>query len=165
MSKTGFSHESQHSVTKEWYTPQWIFEALDIEFDLDPCGPIDDVGCVPAKKKYTILDDGLKQPWVGTVWLNPPYGRSTTLWMAKMHEHRDGIALVFSRTDTAWFHDYAIHATLLLFLRKRIAFIDSRTGLETSGAGAGSLLCAWGEKAATALRKMNTFGFLTDGQH
>ena len=36
---SGFTHESTYNESKEWYTPRRIFDALGLEFDLDPCSP------------------------------------------------------------------------------------------------------------------------------
>ena len=32
---TGFTHESQDAKSIEWYTPEWIFEKLNLQFDID----------------------------------------------------------------------------------------------------------------------------------
>ena len=69
--KKGFTHDSVANKTVEWYTPKWIFNALNLKFDLDPCQPVGGIDWIPANKYYTIEDDGLKQDWSGNVWLNP----------------------------------------------------------------------------------------------
>lgn len=74
----------------EWYTPAWIFEALGIQFDLDPASPHDFETAVPASTKYTVFDDGLKKPWFGRIWLNPPYGPATSTWIRRIAEHGNG---------------------------------------------------------------------------
>jgi len=51
-------------MSDEWYSPSLIFDALGIEFDLDPCHPSYPTN-VPCKKYFTIEDDGLKQSWGG----------------------------------------------------------------------------------------------------
>jgi hypothetical protein len=56
---SGFSHESSKNISVDWYTPEWIFKALGLEFDLDPCSPSGGVPWIPAKRFYTIEDDGL----------------------------------------------------------------------------------------------------------
>jgi hypothetical protein len=45
-----------------------------------------------------VKDDGLKEAWAGRVWLNPPYGEQTALWLEKMAMHRNGIVLLFERS-------------------------------------------------------------------
>jgi hypothetical protein len=85
----------------EWLTPPEIILALGA-FDLDPCAPITRPWPV-AKQHYTIADDGLRMPWHGRVWCNPPYGRAVDDWLARLAEHGRGTALTFARTETAFF--------------------------------------------------------------
>lgn len=40
----GFAHESTKNITQEWYTPPFVFEKLGLEFDLDPCSPMNGGG-------------------------------------------------------------------------------------------------------------------------
>lgn len=114
------SHHSANPQTDEWL-PE-IFAALG-RFDLDPCSPT--TGPSPsstAAKHLTALDDGLTAPWEGSVWCNPPYS-DIAPWMAKMAAHGNGIALVFARTETAWWFDSVWpHASRLLFLKGRLTF-------------------------------------------
>ena len=65
-------HEPCIGATDDWYTPRDIFDALGLTFDLDPCSP-GPAHWVPARKIYTKEDDGLVQPWSGTVFMNPPF--------------------------------------------------------------------------------------------
>ena len=150
----GFSHESQNAKTVEWYTPPWVFEALGLSFDLDPCSPPGGLPWVPAVSHYSAADNGLIREWRGRVWLNPPYGDLTSKFLARMHEHRHGVALVFARTDTNWFHNYAAKADAILFIHGRLAFVPSGEIKGKSGAGAGSALIAWNDDCVSALRKM-----------
>lgn len=158
----GFTHDNKKNKTVDWYTPKWIFDALDLTFDLDPCQPKDKIPWVPANEHYWEEIDGLAQPWYGMVWLNPPYGDLTPNWLAKMHEHRQGIALVFARTDTKWYHDYCCKADAILFLKGRISFVDGLGVTAKGGAGAGSMLVAWGNKSVEALRRMSKKGHLVE---
>lgn len=149
----GFSHESSHNLSKEWYTPKWVFEALGINFDIDVCAPEGGISWIPAKRYFTKQTDGLSQEWVGTVWCNPPYGKDTPVWLNKMHNHRNGVSLVFARTDCAWYHDYVRNADAILFLRGRIKFVDGLGVTGGSGAGSGSMLVAWGRSLSPHYRK------------
>jgi hypothetical protein len=79
-------------MSDEWYSPSLIFDALGIEFDLDPCHPPYPTN-VPCKKYFTIEDDGLKQSWGGIVWMNPPYS-APKLFVEKWLNHANGFALV-----------------------------------------------------------------------
>lgn len=143
----------------EWYTPRWVFDALDLTFDIDPASPCDTDTAVPAATKYTVLDDGLKKPWVGRVWLNPPYGPDTEIWMKRMAEHGNGIALVFSRTDAIWCQEAMKSAAAMLFVSGRIEFVAGRENQhKKSRCGAGSVLFAFGAECANALRKLSDRG-------
>lgn len=35
---------------------------------------------------YSLKDDGLKNPWFGRVWLNPPYGKFSAAFVRKAVE-------------------------------------------------------------------------------
>jgi hypothetical protein len=148
----GFAHESTYNESKEWYTPPLVFERLEMEFDLDPCSPPDGpVSWIPAKNHLTILEDGLTAPWYGHVWMNPPYGSDTPKWMKRLAEHGDGIALVFSRTDTSWFHHYVPEADAVCFIMGRLRFYKP-DGTRGGTPGAGSMLIAYGEECAEAVK-------------
>jgi hypothetical protein len=156
----GFTHEKSGVEAVDWYTPPWIFDRMGLRFDLDPCQPEIGVPWIPATRRYTLLDDGLTSPWGGRVWLNPPYGKHTAAWLAKMHAHGNGIALVFARTDCAWFHEYIAKADAVLFLRGRIKFVAGAGNAANGGPGNGSLLAAWGQDSVSALVRMSDLGHL-----
>ena len=158
--KSGFTHESPKAKTVEWYTPPSIFEALNTSFDLDVCAPQGGIPWIPATTFFTKTEDGLKTPWVGFVWCNPPYGKETTLWLEKMQMHNNGIALVFSRTDCKWFHDYVVNADAVLFKKARIQFVDINKDKGDSGSGNGSMFVGYGDKAKKILQECNIEGAL-----
>lgn len=151
----GFAHD-RTTGKEDWLTPPEIIKALG-PFDLDPCSPIVRPWDTAAKH-YTIIDNGLRLPWEGRVWLNPPYGSETTKWMKKMAEHGNGTALIFARTETAtffpWIWEYAI---ALLFLRGRIAFY-TKEGFRGGAAGAPSVLVAYGFHDALILKRSDLDG-------
>ena len=148
----GFTHEvGPHNESVEWYTPRSVFDALGVGFDLDPCSPGEGRCFVPALKHYTVVDDGLRQPWDGFVWCNPPYGKRTGDWLRRMRDHNNGIALVFARTGTGWFQEIAPSCSSLVFVAKRIAFVSGATGEPAGSPGADSVLMGWGGMADEAL--------------
>ena len=151
---------TQHNIqSHDYWTPPKVFEKLDIEFDIDVASPIGGVDWIPAKKYFTEQDDGLAQKWQGTVWMNPPYGRFTSNWLEKFIKHRDGIALVFARTDTLWFHNLALKADALIFTKGRLAFINPERN-DTTTSASGSLFIACGEKSVNALEKSDLGWFI-----
>jgi len=167
--KQGFTHDNVDNASVDWYTPPHIFKdtdthgkGLNLQFDLDPAAPTGGVPWIPAKKHYDIYADGLTSAWVGRVWLNPPYGKFTSRWLEKMHQHRNGIALVFARTDCNWFHDYVTKADAILFIKQRVRFVDGLGKTGGNGAGAGSMLIAWGEENVQALARMSARGWFVD---
>lgn len=149
----GGHHRPIEGETNEWYTPPGVFEALGLTFDLDPCAPAGGVPWVPAGSWYTAADDGLVQPWHGRVWMNPPYGPHTAAWMRKLASHGDGVALVFARTDTAWFHRTIPAASAVCFIEGRLTFVRGDAGAATSNSGAPSMLVAFGDECAEALER------------
>lgn len=158
----GFVHESTYNESKEWYTPRFIFQKLGIDFDLDPCSPGQDVvPWIPAQIHYTVSDDGLSKDWIGNVFMNPPYGSDTPKWMKRLTVHGNGIALVFARPDTRWFHNYVPKADAICFIKGRVAFVRAEDALfyaggqrePKGGCGAASMLVAYGKHNAQALFK------------
>jgi hypothetical protein len=68
-----------------------------------------------------------------------------------LSDHGNGIALIWARTDVAWFHDYAKLADYVLFTKNRISFINADMKRMERPA-IGSLLLAFGQKNAEYLR-------------
>ncbi len=115
------------SNTDQWATPQDLFDRLNqvYNFTLDVCASDWNHKC---DKYFTVDDDGLLQDWGAEVcWMNPPYGRTIGLWMRKAAEAASlgatVVCLVPARTDTAWWHDYAMLGQID-FIRGRIKFVS-----------------------------------------
>lgn len=114
----------QMSETPEWETPQWLFDLLNKEFhfDLDVCASEKNHKC---EKYFSRQNDGLKQKWQGTCWMNPPYGRELPQWISKAkNESQNGtlvVCLVPARTDTEWWWNNCIEGEIR-FIRGRLKF-------------------------------------------
>lgn len=145
------SHQNYDGDSVEWYTPPGIFTALGLTFDLDPAAPVGGLDWVPAARHYSIDDDGLTQPWEGRVWLNPPYGPNTERWMRKLAAHGSGVALVFARTETAWWHETIVASDAVCFIAGRLTFLTAAGTPALYNAGAPSALVAYGADCAEAL--------------
>lgn len=111
----------------EWETPQWLYDSLDKEFGftLDPCSNGKNAKC---EKWFSIYDTGLLKDWgTETVFMNPPYSKCKE-WMTKAygaaHEGATVVCLVPSRTDTEWWHKYAMKGEIR-FLKGRLTFGDA----------------------------------------
>lgn len=119
------------SATDNWATPQDFFDELNAEFhfDLDVCADEISHKC---DKYYTKEQDGLKMPWKGIVWCNPPYGREIGKWVRKALFASVGgatvVMLIPARTDTKWFHDYIYKRdnVEIRFVRGRLKFGNSK---------------------------------------
>lgn len=149
------------AATVEWYTPPEIIRALGV-FDLDPATSPEAMRINrSAKKFYTKEDNGLVSGWFGRVWLNPPYQNpDIRLFMQKMTDHGNGIALVFNRCDSSWFQNHVLgRADSILFLRERINFIRPN-GTRGDRPGSGSVLIAYGQHNTEMLAKSGLKGKL-----
>ena len=119
------------SKTDLWSTPQDLFDRLNNEFHftLDVCANEYNHKC---DNYYTKEQDGLNQPWIGTVWCNPPYGREISQWVKKAFlasvNGSTVVMLLPSRTDTKWFHDYIYkrNNVEIRFIKGRLKFGDSK---------------------------------------
>lgn len=117
------------SSTDQWATPRAFFDQWDarFRFEVDVCADHTNAKC---RRYFTADDDGLAQEWAPfRCWMNPPYGREIGRWMAKaLEESRRGalvVCLVPARTDTAWWHEYAMHGRVV-FVRGRLRFGEAR---------------------------------------
>lgn len=153
------SHQSAKMKNDEWLTPPEIIQALG-DFNLDPCAPVSRPWPM-AKKHLTVRDNGLMLPWEGRVWCNPPYGRESEEWLARMASHGNGIALIFARTETEMFFSQVWgKADAILFIQGRLSFyyVDGRRAEANSGAP--SCLVAYGTENVKALEKSGIDGKL-----
>ena len=117
------------SKTDLWGTPMAFFAELDAEFNftLDVCALPDNAKCL---RFFSPCDDGLRQIWRGTCWMNPPYGREIGRWVEKAYQSAlQGavvVCLLPARTDTRWWHTWAMRADEVRFVRGRLKFGDSK---------------------------------------
>jgi len=123
------------SDSPEWYTPSEVVRRVTMALgaiDLDPCSNSKTEPNVPAAQHFTIEDDGLAQPWRGRVYMNPPYGRVIGDWVEKLATEfevghvTEAIALVPSRTDTAWFR--RLPSRYVCFVTGRLEFSSHGVG-------------------------------------
>jgi phage N-6-adenine-methyltransferase len=117
------------SATDMWATPQAFFDKYNnkYHFTLDVCASKENAKCA---EYFDVEADGLKQTWGGVCWMNPPYGRNVTdKWMKKAYESSLTGALVVclvpARTDTRWWHDYAMKGEIT-FIKGRLKFGNSK---------------------------------------
>ena len=101
----------------EWGTPaEYIALAREVmgQIDLDPASNEHAQRTVQARQYFTREDSGLVHPWVGRVWLNPPYshpllGRFVDKMVSEWQSGNvtEAVTLTQARTDTRWFRKLA----------------------------------------------------------
>ena len=105
-----------------WCTPQWLTKLLPV-VDLDPCS--NERSTVKARTAYRLDrgEDGLALPWVGSIFVNPPFSNILP-WAQKLNaEPVVGAAfLVNVDPSTAWWHELTKRLRYALFFRRRIQF-------------------------------------------
>ena len=137
---------ARHSVdSPDWYTPTCFVESARTvmgSIDLDPASDAEANRIVKATWFYDIHSNGLVQPWVGNVFLNPPGGSDDKgnglvpqFWLKLLTEYFHQ-----KRTKQAVWIGYSLeqlqtlqntHTDLtpldysICYLRKRIAFIEN----------------------------------------
>jgi phage N-6-adenine-methyltransferase len=116
------------SAKTEWATPAPLFQILhrEFSFSLDVCATAANRKCAAY---FTRGQDGLRQPWIGTCWMNPPYGRAIGLWVRKAYEESlkraTVVCLLPARTDTRWWHAVVMRAREIRLLKGRLTFVGA----------------------------------------
>lgn len=116
------------SYKDDWETPQRLFDELNSEFNFttDVCASEENKKCsVYFTKENSCLD----KEWVGTCWMNPPYGRVISSFLKKAYEESvkgvTTVCLIPARTDTKYWHDYCMKGEVR-FIKGRLKFSDSK---------------------------------------
>lgn len=134
------------STSDDYWTPQWLFDALGITFDLDVACPPDGPPHTPATNWFTQETNGLAQPWVGRVWMNPPFS-STNDWAYRFMEHKNGICLV-PMGKTKWFARLWDDADAVMPLPPNMKF-------DQGGIFIATMLAAYTPECVAALHRSN----------
>jgi hypothetical protein len=150
-------HGNIPDKSDDWYTPKYVFDALQCRFDLDVSAPIEGPRHVPAAR--WLWECGLEQEWSGFVWMNPPFGHQSTkrAWLSKFIDHGNGVALLPDRTSAPWWQWAAPQMDALLFVSPKIKF-ERPDGSIGEQPGTGTVLMALGDDAVRALHRATTAG-------
>jgi hypothetical protein len=136
----------------DWRTPRYIFEAMDVDFDLDVAGIRGTFGHVPCH--YALLQDSLETEWPANffIYMNPPFGGRNGLkpWLNKFFAHGNGVALVPDRTSAPWFKWAAAQSDAILFISPKVKF-ERPDGTLGKSPSTGTALIAKGQKGVNAL--------------
>ena len=136
------------SANQCWRTPSELFNKLNEEFGftLDAAAQ-EDSALLPSWFGPDHSDparrDALSNRWRGVVWCNPPYGRTVGKWVEKAALEAElgstVVMLVMANTDTTYFHDHALKAEEIRFIRGRVRFLR-HDGTKANAAPKGSML-------------------------
>ncbi len=139
-----------------WFTPARYLDAARSvlgRIDLDPfSSPLANL-TVRARHYFTESDDAFTKTWdAGTVWMNPPYGRSCRAAVEKFVEQfvsghfQSGIVLVNNATETKMFQLLLATGAAVCFTNHRISFTN-RDGKRISGNTRGQAFFYFGRDA------------------
>lgn len=112
----------------EWGTPQWLFDLLNKEFHFNVDAASRQYSTQKCNRCFT---DALELNWIKfgeRFFLNPPYSAGNIdRFMAKaLEESQKGavvVCLVPCATDTKWWHNYAMKAQEIRFIKGRVRFV------------------------------------------
>lgn len=155
----GGHHRGHHGRTNDWITPLPIINALG-RFDLDPCQCLQQPWPCAAEG-FTVIDNGPAKEWFGRVYCNPPYGDEAWPFLDRLASHRNGIGLLFGRTETQMFRRHIWQqADAILFLAGRLTFFLPDGSKAKGNSGGPSVLVAYGGANVDALRRSGLPGSL-----
>jgi hypothetical protein len=101
----------------------------------------------------------MQEPWVGRIWLNPPYGTSTRRWIERLAKHNRGTLLIFARVETDYWKRWIWpYAQLVCFIYGRLKFYFPDGSRACGDAGGPSALVAFGAEDARILEKSEIDG-------
>ena len=143
-----FGLEQTAKTSDDYYTPAWVFERMGIEFDLDVCSPPGGLPWIPARRYFTMADDGLAQPWAGRVWMNPPYSDASR-WVRRFIAHGDGICLV-THAKSFWHSELWDSADALSQPPRRVVFVNGGDG----DVSLPTFFAAFGEECVEAISRL-----------
>ncbi len=144
----GSRNKEGNPKNDEFYTPEFIFNALELKYDVDVCAPAGGVPWIPAAKHYSIADDGLVQDWQGLVWCNPPYSNPTP-WMQKFINHSNGVALIPVSVGK-WFNEVWTNVDAICKIEQKFKF--KRVDGQRADIFMPTVLVSMGDKATNALK-------------
>lgn len=121
------------SKRNDWRTPRNVLDVVEEALgtiDLDPCG--NKRSLVGAREQYLLSrgEDGLRFPWKGRVFVNPPFD-NVSGWMEKAalegtNVKTEIVFLMPARTDTKAWHRWATAADAICFWKGRIRFVGAK---------------------------------------
>lgn len=152
------ARQAQHSSESvEHYTPENILEAAREVLggiDLDPASCEEANARVKAVRFFDQEDDGLSREWLGTIWLNPPFGKlkdadgkersSQGVWSRKLRDEVESgrieaaIFLCNAAVGNLWF--WQMMETQPVCFTRRIRFHEPGGAIQTQPTNSNALI-------------------------
>jgi phage N-6-adenine-methyltransferase len=149
MPKVSKIWQTLHSSKDQaWRTPAALYNALDKEFGftLDAAASRNNKKCenyLGPDHPNPTKQNSLKAHWQGTVFCNPPYGRTVNQWVQHAKEQAQQgatvVMIVMACTDTNWWHEQAWKAAEIRLVQGRVSFNRSN-GEKAAAAPKGSAI-------------------------
>jgi len=128
---------ARHSMdSPEWFTPSpYVEAAREVlgEIDLDPASHREANRIVRARRFYTEKGNGLRRPWFGRVFINPPGGHVAPFWYRLMvaiaaREITAAIWIGYSLEQLQTLQGYEVRSPIqfpICIPDRRIPFVES----------------------------------------
>ena len=122
-------HLQQISIQDEYGTPRDLYTKAKQDYSvyplLDACSNHINKKC---PLYFDIEKDALRQEWSFDFFMNPPYSKIQSFMSYAYSQHLkhnvNGLCLVYSKTDTRWWHQYVEGKAEVHFIKGRIKFED-----------------------------------------
>jgi phage N-6-adenine-methyltransferase len=159
-------HRQELSKKDVWQTPDWLIDGIQqhVTIDLDPCaGANTHIG--ETNYRLEDGDDGLSQPWFGTVFCNPPFTQKTD-WLDKAVTAIDNTELILfvtpDSTDVqSWWHGSIVpHARYVWFSKGRVSYVDPTSDGERESPPFGTAISIFGDPPNTLLHWFDENGWV-----
>ena len=157
----------------DWNTPKkYVRAVLDVfgEIDLDPCSNIESI--VPAKIKYILPKDGLKEQWNHKrIYVNPPFGRGlnkTTIydWISRCYlsskNGSDVVSLIPVATNTRHWKDFVFKSNIICFLSDTRLRFRINGSENNKGASMACAMVYWGGDKLKFKNVFDAYGFCVE---
>jgi hypothetical protein len=157
------------SKKSDWRTPENVLvpvRKLFGKIGLDPCGHRHSL--VKARRQYLLSkgEDGLKLPWYGKVFVNPPFD-DVASWLKKASEEcvyprprKHVVFLMPARTDTKSWHAYANTANAICLWKGRMKFVGAKASAPFPTA-----MLYWGQQTSRFEKVFAPYGMIFRPSH
>jgi hypothetical protein len=145
-----------HSECDEWFTPEQIIESARTVLggiDTDPASCPAANKIVKAKVFWSQKQNGLDltHPWIGSVWMNPPYGGMAQAFIERLMGELDRgsvtaaiVLLNLNAMSSRWFQPVSRRASALMVTDGRLRFMPGSEGQAFSSPSTGSVISYFG---------------------